>query len=189
MASRFSPMITFEFKPEKFLNAVAYLAANCPGATKKKICKLLYFADKEQMLKYGTPITGDDYYRLPHGPIPTHGLNLLRGIGSRSRIALRDQYFQVDGWKVKAKKAANLAVFSKSENRTLAAICARYGHLSADYLEALSHREPTWKKTKLHNRIDFALFFEGHPEADFLKSLVESETESRRVLSRYRAAT
>jgi len=34
-------MIAFEFKPEKFASAVAYMVQQRPGLTKKQICKLL----------------------------------------------------------------------------------------------------------------------------------------------------
>ena len=180
-------MITFEFKPEKFLNSVAFFAENCPGATKKKICKLLYYADKEHLLNYGRPVTGDTYYRLPHGPIPTKGLDLLNGNASRESLALRDKYFEVRGWDVKHKRTADLRAFSKSELRVLEAVRARYGHLSADYLERLTHREATWVKTKPSQPIDFALFFEGHPEARKLLNLAEFEAEERKILAPYRA--
>lgn len=181
-------MITFDFKPDKFLNAVALLGSRCSHATRKKICKLLYFADKEHLLRYGTTITGDTYYRLPLGPIPTRGLDLLRGKGSPSSLAIRHQYFDVHGWNVRVKREPDPKIFSKSEIRTLEDICARYGHLSADYLERLSHKEPTWVKTKPNRRIDFTLFFEGHPEGEKLKTLVEAESASRRLLAPYRAS-
>jgi uncharacterized phage-associated protein len=54
--------VRFQFDPEKFVDAVAYLAQACPSSTKLSICKLLYFADKEHLLRYGRPILGDHYY-------------------------------------------------------------------------------------------------------------------------------
>ena len=182
-------MITFDFKPEKFLNAVAYFGQRCPGFTKKKVCKLLYYADKEHLLSYGSLITGDTYYRLPHGPIPTKGLDLLRGSGSKASLAIRDLYFEVHGIAVRVKADADIKAFSKAELRTLEKVCSRYGPLSADYLEKLSHKEPTWMKTKPKQRIDFELFFEGHNDAEMLKRLVTSEVEGRRILAPYRATS
>lgn len=181
-------MITFQFKPEKFLNAVAFFAEGCPGgATKKKICKLLYFADKEHLLAYGRPITGDTYYRLPHGPIPTNGLDLINGKASKASLALREQFFEVDGWNVRHKRQADPKAFAKSEARTLEVVLNRFGSLSAEYLERLAHKEPTWVKTKPSQRIDFALFFEGHPEAEKLRKMAEAEADERKVLAPYRA--
>ena len=53
--------IRFVFQPEKFVNAVAYLAQACPGSTKMTICKQLYYADKEHLVRFGRPIN-----RRPH---------------------------------------------------------------------------------------------------------------------------
>jgi len=63
-------MLSFEFKPSKFGSAVAYLAERKPGVTKKELCKLLFFADKLHLLRYGRPITGDRYFALEQGPSP-----------------------------------------------------------------------------------------------------------------------
>jgi hypothetical protein len=50
-------MIKFKFKPEKMASAIAYMVQRHPGLTKKQISKLLYFADKEHLLRYGRTIT------------------------------------------------------------------------------------------------------------------------------------
>ncbi|MHB8526654.1 MAG: Panacea domain-containing protein [Candidatus Acidiferrales bacterium] len=180
-------MITFDFKPEKFVNAVALLATQCNSATKKKICKLLFYADKEHLLKYGRTITGDTYYRLPHGPIPTKGLDLLRGKGSEGDLALAAEYICVVGMVVRAKQPPNLKVFSRSDIEMLEIVCRLYGALSAEQLEQISHDDPAWKKTDKNQRIDFALFFEGLREGSVLKKITEAEAEEGVLLSRYRA--
>jgi len=181
-------MITFDFRPEKFLNAVAYLGKRCPGTTKKKICKLLYFADKEHLLQYGRPITGDTYYRLPHGPIPTQGLDLLNGKGSLANLAVRDKFFEIDGWDVRVKRDFEPPAFSKSELRVLENVCRAYGKLPAHELERLSHEEPAWVKTPENDRIDFALFFENCPEAEVAKRIAEGESHDSKLLAPYRAS-
>lgn len=180
-------LITFDFKPTKFLNAVVFFAESCPASTKKKICKLLFFADKEHLLKYGTTITGDAYYRLDHGPIPTYGLDLLRGKGQLPDLELTRSYLEVKGIVVKPKRRPNMGVFSKSEIATLEQIMRLLGSMSADSLEHMSHQEPAWTKSRKSERIDFALLFEGHPEAKVAKEIAESESEERAILARYRA--
>ena len=179
-------MITFQFKPEKFVNAAAYFAEACPDATKKKLCKLLYFADKEHLLQYGRTITGDSYYRLPHGPIPTYGLDLLRGKGTRANQAMADDFLQVSGWDVKAKRSHDPVAFSRSEIRVMDEISHRYGNLSADYLEKLSHKEDAWLKTEPKGRIDFALFFATPDEVS--KVNAEADTQDANLLAPYRAS-
>ena len=181
-------MIRFTFKPEKFVNAIAYFAGNCPNVGRTKLCKLLYFADKEHLLRYGRTITGDQYYRLEHGPIPTKGLNMLRGMSSAANAALLCQWLILEKDKIRPKRKPDLKVFSKSDLRVLEGVCAKYGRYSAGYLSQLSHREPPWKKTGENEAIDFALFFEGRPEAENIKKIVESEQKSRKTLAQYRAS-
>ena len=72
-------MVSFAFKVKKFASVVAYFAARKTRITKKEICKLVYFADKEHLLRHGRPITGDRYYSLEQRPIPSRGLDALNG--------------------------------------------------------------------------------------------------------------
>lgn len=161
-------MMDFQFKAAKLASAVAYLVGRVPGLTKKQICKLLYFADKEHLLRYGRPITGDRYHALPQGHIPTKGLDMLNGrtqrVGAEAVAALR-RYGRLDGWVFRLEQPADLRVFSRTDLRVLDQIAETMGHLSADELEAISHREPAWLRTARNQPIDFGLFFEGHPEA------------------------
>jgi uncharacterized phage-associated protein len=181
-------MISFTFRPEKFVNAIAYFVANCPTVGRTKLCKLLYFADKEHLLRYGRTITGDRYYRLEHGPIPTKGLNMLRGMSGPADAALLHQSLILEKDNIRPKRKPDLKVFSKSDLKVLEEVCAKYGKYSASYLSHLSHKEPAWRKTGENEAIDFALFFEGHPEADNIKEIVESEQQSRKALAPYRAS-
>ena len=43
--------------------------------TKLKAAKLLFFADKLHLNRYGRPILGDCYFCLDHGPVPSFSLN------------------------------------------------------------------------------------------------------------------
>jgi uncharacterized phage-associated protein len=180
-------MISFTFKPEKLVNAITFFVKNCSNVGRTKACKLLYFADKEHLLRYGRTITGDRYYRLQHGPIPTNGLNMLRGKSTAANAALLGQWLSLEDDNIKLKRRPDLTVFSKSDLRVLEEICTKYGKYSAGYLSRLSHREAPWTKTAQNEAIDFELFFEGRPEADDIKELVKSEHKSRKVLALYRA--
>ena len=102
-------MTTFDFRPEKFASAVAYLVQLKPGLTKKQLCKLLFLADKQHLLRYGRTITGDRYFALEQGPIPTEGLNALNGKG-RFASALQ-RYGRLEGdvnWEGVQNVALNL---------------------------------------------------------------------------------
>lgn len=174
-------MISFDFKPVKFGRSVAYLAANKPGITKKEICKLLFFADKEHLLKYGRPITGDQYYALEQGPVPTRGLDALNEKGDQENIDAVRKFGKLSGWTFQLENQPDLRALSKTDVKTLDNIIVKFGRLPAWKLEELSHREPAWIKAGRNALMDFELFFEGHPEADGIKALLIEEQESVRV--------
>jgi uncharacterized phage-associated protein len=177
--------LRFKFSPEKFANAVAYLAQECPQSTKMTICKHLYFADKQHLVRYGRPITGDHYWRLDHGQIPTRGLNMLRSKASPQENALLQKYVSVNGNSVQLKQQANQKVFSKSDLEVLDWVIQKYGRMSAARLRSLAHKEPSC--TEETGPIDYALFFEGVQDAEAVKELAESEQDSRDLLRPYAA--
>ena len=179
--------LRFQFNAEKFVNAVAYLAQACPNSTKLTICKHLYLADKEHLVQYGRPVVGDHYYKLPHGPIPTRGLNMLRGKAGAAENALFEKYVSVIGDSVHPKQPANRKVFSKSDIEVLDRVVKKYGRWSPSALRNETHSQAPWRDSENSCAIDYALFFEGHPEAEGVKDLAEQEQESRDLLRPYAA--
>src|ERR1035438_2254510 len=106
-------VISFDFKPQKFASAVGYLAERIPGVTKKQICKLLFFADKSHLLRFGRTITGDTYFALEQGPVPTKGLNAINGCGDRRHIEAVSGIGHLEGWEFRLDAPPDLKVFSR----------------------------------------------------------------------------
>ena len=179
-------MVRFRFNADKFVNAVTWFATQCADSTKLKICKLLYYADKEHLILCGRPIIGDTYYKLQNGPIPTVGLNILRGHSSPANEALAKEFFDVRGWRIIPKRDPDMSVFSKSDVRALEYVRDNIGHLSAYALRDKSHKESWWNKTEFHSPIDFELLIEGDSEeAHQRRALLREEQEARDTLRRY----
>jgi len=42
-----------------------------------KLIKLLYIIDREALLRWGRPLTGDRYVSMDHGPVLSQTLNLI----------------------------------------------------------------------------------------------------------------
>lgn len=170
-------MIRFEFDPEKFASTVVYVAKGVPGATKKVICKLIFFADQRHLLAYGRTITGDVYHALPQGPIPTRGLDMLnqRALAPEADKALMRDYGFLVGFKFKPLRSPNLSCFSRSDLKVLDSTIAELGGLNHLELEDLSHKEAAWIRTRRAQPMDFDLFFEGHPEAQQMREIVNEE--------------
>jgi uncharacterized phage-associated protein len=173
-------MIAFEFKPEKFASSVAYLVSRRPGLTKKQLCKLLYLADKAHLLKYGRTITGDRYFALEQGPIPTKGLDAMNLRGDRRNIEALLRFGKLSGWEFRLSEAPDLKPLSRSDISVLDQISDEFGDFQAWQLEKITHEEPAYKRAKPNGPMSFELFFEGHPDSDVLKSiLLEEDSEQR----------
>ena len=169
-------MLRFASHPDKMVNAMAFFAEACPGSTKMKLFKLMYFADKEHLLRYGRPITGDRYVRMQFGPTPSSSYNMIKGEAPYfGDMALFQSKLAVLGNHVRTLHSPDMKVFSRSDEKVLKEIAEKYGRKTAAKLSDLSHEEPTWKKTAENEFINFELMFEGQPDAALTLELLTKE--------------
>lgn len=66
------------FSPERSLEAVLLVAARLAKPAIHEVLKLLYFADKIHLGKYGWLASGDDYVAMKFGPVGSGAYNLLK---------------------------------------------------------------------------------------------------------------
>ena len=169
--------LRFTLSPEKLVSSLAFFAQNTRGLDKLKAVKLLYYADKYHLTRYGRPIIGDIYFRLDYGPVPSKSLNIindaidpykLRNV-EQPILDLFSKFIHVNRGKkhatLESKRGPDLEVLSNSEQEALNETVKRYGRCSGPQLIDLTHREAPWKKTKKNAEIDYWLFFEGEPDA------------------------
>ena len=62
----------------KLIELVVYLTGRLRGPTFHSISKMLYFADKLHLSKYGRLISGDNYVAMAHGPVPSAVYNIMK---------------------------------------------------------------------------------------------------------------
>jgi len=66
------------FSPERSLEAVLLLATRLAKPSIHEVLKLLYFADKIHLSRYGWMASGDDYVAMRFGPVGSGAYNLLK---------------------------------------------------------------------------------------------------------------
>ncbi len=71
-------MTRFRVNWEKALQAIDFIATRRAGLTQYYIGKILFFADRDHLLDFGRPITGDKYVAMEHGPVPSAIRDLLK---------------------------------------------------------------------------------------------------------------
>ena len=70
--------IKFQVNIQKVLEAILYIASNCPEVGFHTICKLFFYSDIYHINKYGRPVFGDEYKALPYGPVPQTTYDILK---------------------------------------------------------------------------------------------------------------
>ena len=158
-------MWKFECNLEAAVHAMLFFCNKAKLEDKKlsfmQIAKLLYYADKTHLKKYGRPITGDTYIAMQHGPNPSTLYDYLKSV--RSDPGQKNHYIEVE---LVSSHSPNptpfiiplveplMEIFSESDKEVLEEIYCQHGHKSASQLRNESHEEKAYKNA------DFEMSFE-----------------------------
>jgi len=149
---------------KKYQNAILYLCRKLKGEVrgKKKLAKLLYFADFDLYEKSQKSITGDVYRALPMGPVPS-ALEEITAEMIKKKMLDVEQVEEREGYNptevYKCITEPDLSVFNNEEKKMLDRIVITYGHLNGKQLEELSHAEAPYIGTELRKEIPYELAF------------------------------
>lgn len=114
-----------------------------------KLMKLMYLADRDYLLKYGSLLTGDIYASLPHGPVLSQTLNSARlGLDSVWNEIIQDIGNYSVGLKNPHTSICDLDRLSKAIRNILDSVYQQYGHLGAFEIRDLTHTKevcPEWQ--------------------------------------------
>jgi uncharacterized phage-associated protein len=198
--------LSFNFEPKKLGSSLAVFAKTVNDLTKLKAAKLLYFADKMHLLQYGRPITGDKYYCLDYGPVPTVSLNIMSDMISPFTVTLKgkrlehpmrstvEEYVTVGNKSARhpriiARKDSEIDSLTSAEQKVLTYISQKYGQLSSSRLIELTHKERPWLKSNERRpegssvEIPWEYFFdESSPDTTPILSHVAELAENRAFL-------
>ena len=114
-----------------------------------KAYKLLWLADRCHLRMYGRTITGDKYFALPHGIVPTDAKHLLEGdstVLDNSKSYFDDRIAIIDKHTFQAICEPDMKEFSKSDLDVLNIVLSHYNNWKPKELSELSHKYPEWKK-------------------------------------------
>lgn len=157
-------MANMSLHREKYQHAILYLCQQLHGEVrgKKKLAKLLYFADFDFYERQQTSITGDVYMALPMGPVPS-ALEEITEEMEKSQVLSIERVPEREGYNpteiYRCRIEPNMSVFSNEERAMLDRIVLKYGHLNGKQLEDLSHAEAPYIGTKLREEIPYELAF------------------------------
>jgi len=150
-----------EFNVKRILSILRYLQDYLEGTPENKnymkLIKLVYFADRYHMRKYGTFITHDDYYAIKLGPIPTRTLNI---------VTLNDFYLQLElsridcdyvkkniyreGNNITINADVDFRLISKSAMKALDFALKTFSKFDQFQLSDITHDYDEWKRHRNH---------------------------------------
>ncbi|MBU2521838.1 MAG: SocA family protein [Proteobacteria bacterium] len=165
--------IHLSFDHKKATQALNYFARKNGGNIDKlRVIKLIFFADRYHLRKYGQPITKGEYFAMEHGPVNsgTKDIADMTDFLSKQESEYASQFIRAvtDGHKVESCADVDTSIFSESDLEALEFAWNEFGKFSAFKLRDISHNYPEWKKHEepilkgysSRMRMDYEDFFE-----------------------------
>jgi uncharacterized phage-associated protein len=168
----------FPFDERKAAHAAAYLLKKHGNQLNSmKLIKLLYLVDRQSLLEFGKPITGDRMVSMPKGPVLSGILDLINWGKRRTEPSVWLEFLSeptgYDVGVVPGITLEDLDRLSDDERRILDEVDEAYGHVDRWSLVDLTHRLPEWRDPQGSS-------FPIDP-ADILRAAGRSEQEIYRI--------
>ena len=142
-------MDRFRFDRSKFEELVLHLCLLSEedqrfGAT--KLNKLLYYVDFIGYARFGQPVTGAVYRRLPNGPAPRDLVDVRDQLIDSGDAEVEERpYLSRVQKRLKATRDADLSLFEDYEVELVRELVDEFWHYSARSISEESHREWGWR--------------------------------------------
>jgi uncharacterized phage-associated protein len=139
------------FAYKKTTQALNVLARKAGGQISKLLAlKLVFFADRYHLRKYGRPLTNDSYLAMKYGPVASGAKNLAEG--NRSFLSSEERNYSgryirpVDKNLYESVGEPDMDVFSDTDMEALEFAWARFGGVGRFELARATHEYPEWKR-------------------------------------------
>jgi len=138
-------------KFEACVQAIHFILKNFGEMDKLKIVKLIYFADKRQLIFAARTITGDNYVAMRHGPAGSMVLNILNRNTEyleQEQLDFIDRYIrQVEAGADNYKSAGydmSYDQLAETDRKALKIVCEKFKHADKWAVVSLTHKYPEW---------------------------------------------
>lgn len=146
--------IQFQIEFQKIISVTAYIINKLKKIREVDLIfffKILYFADKEHIKKYGRSILDDQYVAMPNGPVPSFVYDLIKGIrGDGIRLETYNKFYDsfivYKKYFIDSKVEADIDYISESDLECIENSIKTYGGWDSESLSEESH-DAAWHKT------------------------------------------
>lgn len=147
----FSSPMPFCFSHRKATQALNFFAQRAGRSINKmKALKLVYFADRYHLRKYGRPVVGDEYLAMTYGPVAsgTKDLAEMSDFLGEEEAHYARKFIEpsASGLAYSSMADVDEKVFSESDREALQFAWERFGRVEKYTLSRMTHRYPDWKK-------------------------------------------
>lgn len=161
-------MSDFKVDKDKAKASLLYIVANVPNIDRHKLYKILYFAEQDHLVKYGKPITGDAFIKMPFGPVPSFVKDVVE------RNITDDNAVQMDGITVIINEYPDLDELSETNLECLNFSIENYRNKSFSELINASHKD-AWNNASQSSRIDsLSIAAEGKADKGMMEYIKRS---------------
>lgn len=164
---------------DKAREAILYIVNNMDQADLIHIFKILYFAERKHLAKYGSMIISDMYVAMKNGPVPSTIYDIFKALRNKDivfeNIGSFREAFEVVEFNVIGKKTPNLKYLSKSDLSCINESLSENKNLSFTRISDKSH-DSAWASANLNDEINFIdmAIAEGANE-EMVKYILESQ--------------
>jgi uncharacterized phage-associated protein len=188
-------MVTFRFDEKKALSAILYISQKLierhqvskeAKPDMHRISKILYFADRKHLARYGRPILGDHFVAMKDGPVPSKTYDLMKAIKGESPFCSADKFsdnFEIKGFIVHPQKAPDMDEFSESDIECLNESLRENQDLSFGELKEKSH-DWAYKRASANNRISFMAMAKAEGIDKAMASYIETVAKNQFLLNK-----
>jgi uncharacterized phage-associated protein len=114
-----------------------------------KLVKMLYFLDREALLRWGRPVTTDRYVSMDNGPVVSRIYDLIREEPAPGADSIWRHFISApEGWEVSLLAEPEPSELSRAEEALIEEIYAAYGKMTRWDLVRMSHELPEWQDPK-----------------------------------------
>jgi uncharacterized phage-associated protein len=167
--------VEFQLDMDKVIATSIFIASRgVPELTIGKMMKLIFFADKYHLVRYGRPITGDRYDAMNDGPVPSFAYDLFKELlrkpmtseGRQLAAVIEiDVNYELPRFSTRAE--FDIEQLSQSDVLALTETLKQFGDKSFEELSAITHTMSAYDKAwrsrgmfKKSARMKFEDFFD-----------------------------
>ena len=146
------PSLNFKFDAEKsderLKELTLFISDRCcddPTFGATKLNKILFFSDFSFFEATGKPVTGAEYMKLPHGPVPKRMVPIRKQLESAKHLAIKEvPKGQMTQKRPIALRKANLSLFTADQIACVDWVISQLRDCNATVVSAVSHQR-AWR--------------------------------------------